>query len=469
MDALNERLANLGRALSEVNGPDHGAIADARRRWARSARRSRGRRWTLVIVPAFAIVAAIVAIIVTRTSDDDRALTYAIGDAPGERGQWIAAREPVRLRFSDGSHVEVARDAKVRVTTTDRRGSTIDVEQGAFHAEVAHREVSSWRFRTGPYTVLVKGTRFDASWDSTHERFTLDMLEGKVEVTGPLIHAPVTVSAGQSVVANVRKKRFEIRPVRTANAALSNEKMDGSKHGVAQPVPQVTPSSMEPAAQPRLDKADPSAALTTTQATPPKKLLPTSNEVAQQATPRSISTAAQHGERQVGQAAQGSAAATNTAVATDSAKIEKWRAYLAARAYSSAITAAERRGFDAVVAEATTTELYALADAARYAGRLARAREALIAVRARFGEHGKTAFLLGRIAAEQGDAASAIEWFDRYLQEQPGGPLAETATGRLIELYKPRDIGRARKLAARYLAAYPDGSYAALARTLVEK
>jgi len=412
MDSLNERLANLGQAVAEVNAPDHDAIADARRRWARSARRTRGRRWAFVVVPAFAIAAAVIALFVTRTADDERSLTYSIGDEHGERGQWIAAREPVLLRFSDGSHIEVARDAKVRVAAMDQRGSTIDLEQGALHAEVLHRDVSSWQFRTGPYTVLVKGTRFDAAWDSTRETFTLEMLEGKVQITGPLIQAPVTVSAGQSVLANVAEKRFEIRSVRTADAA-------------APTAPVVQPTSHEPA--------------TATQTTPSKASPSTSNAVAEQTDPHPAT------------------------------KVDKWREYLAARAYSSAITAAEQRGFDAVVGEATSAELYALSDAARYAGRLARARDALIALRARFNEQGKTAFLLGRIAADEKDAAGAIEWFDRYLQEQPGGPLAETATGRLIELYKPRDAARAGKLAERYLAAYPDGSYAALARTLVEK
>lgn len=435
MDALDERLADLGRAVAEVNAPDHDAIADARRRWARSGRRPRRYRWTLVVAPALAIAATVIAIIVTRTpgDDDERPLTYTIADQPGDRGQWIAAREPVQLRFSDGSRVDVARDAKLRVAATDRRGGTIDLEQGGLHGEVAHRDGSTWRFRTGPYTVLVKGTRFDAAWDSARERFTLDMLEGKVEVTGPLIPAPITVLAGQSVVASVGEKRFEIRSVRTADASQTED-----SH-VARSAPSAPRSIDAPARPPAANVTD-------------------------------VGGPADASSRAAEPAPHGSAApppapAPATLPAT---RTEKWREYLAASAYSSAIAAAEQRGFDAVVADATTAELYALSDAARYAGRLARARDALIAVRAR-GEQGRTAFLLGRIAADQGDAAAAIEWFDRYLQEQPAGPLAETATGRLIELYRPRDAGRARKLADRYLAAYPDGSYAALARTLVEK
>lgn len=178
---------------------------------------------------------------------------------------------------------------------------------------------------------------------------------------------------------------------------------------------------------------------------------------------------AQPGTSRTGESTRSATSATSTTAEATPAKTEKWRQYLAARAYSSAITAAEQRGFETVAAEATSEELYALSDAARYAGRLARARDALIAVRARFGEQGKTAYLLGRIAADQGDDDAAIEWFDRYLREQPGGALAETATGRLIELYRAHDASRARMLAERYLAAYPAGSYAALARTLTEK
>ena len=463
MDTLNERLARLGRAIAEVNGPDTDAIVDARRRWARSPKRARARRWTLVVAPALAISAAVVAVIAWRsTLDDERSLTYTVGDAPGERGQWIAAREPVQLHFSDGSQVEVARDAKVRVAVMDRRGGTIDLEQGALHADVAHRDASAWRFRTGPYTVLVKGTRFDAAWDSSRERFTLEMLQGTVAVVGPLLPAPVTVSAGQSLVANVLEQRFEVRSVRTADATTPPaSETGGNKQIMTAPrLPSVVSSTVDAAVvAPRSVTAKPPVPSTTGQAAPTRP-----DSVADRVA--SSNTAAPRIAKPDPPLV--TSGGTAGAKATP-ARTEKWREFLAARAYSSAISAAEQRGFDTVVAEATSAELYALSDAARYAGQPARARDALIAVRARFGEQGNTAFLLGRIAADQGEAGTAIEWFDRYLREQPGGPLAETATGRLIELYRTRDASRARKLAERYLAAYPDGSYAALARTLVER
>ena len=128
--------------------------------------------------------------------------------------------------------------------------------------------------------------------------------------------------------------------------------------------------------------------------------------------------------------------------------------------------AAEAAGFSAEVGRASASDLLALSDAARFAGRPARAKEALLAMRRRFGARGSSAFLLGKIAADQlrspGEAAT---WFEIYLQEEPSGPLAEQALGRVMEIRK-RDAGAARLVAERYLARYPNGAYAALARSL---
>ncbi len=78
---------------------------------------------------------------------------------------------------------------------------------------------------------------------------------------------------------------------------------------------------------------------------------------------------------------------------------------------------------------------------------------------------GQSALLLGKIAADQqGSPGDAIDWFETYLREEPGGPLAEEALGRILELSAP---DAARGAAARYLARYPDGSRAALARSLI--
>ncbi|MFT3772482.1 MAG: hypothetical protein QM820_44375 [Minicystis sp.] len=75
--------------------------------------------------------------------------------------------------------------------------------------------------------------------------------------------------------------------------------------------------------------------------------------------------------------------------------------------------------------------------------------------------------MLGKIAADQqGAAGEAVRWFETYLSEEPGGALAEQALGRILELRKGEGDA-ARAVAERYLARYPNGAHAALARSLI--
>ncbi|WP_049949663.1 FecR domain-containing protein [Sorangium cellulosum] len=147
----------------------------------------------------------------------------------------------------------------------------------------------------------------------------------------------------------------------------------------------------------------------------------------------------------------------------------RWQALASAGRHQEALAAVERLGLDAVLARAAPDELRLLADAARYAGRPHAARAALLALRQRHGARGDAAFLLGKLAADQlGDPGDALSWFDTYLREAPGGALREQALGRSLELQQRRDREAARRAALRYLAEYPRGAYAPLARSIAD-
>src|SRR6185312_593657 len=78
-----------------------------------------------------------------------------------------------------------------------------------------------------------------------------------------------------------------------------------------------------------------------------------------------------------------------------------WAQRVARGDFAGVIAEAEAKGVDATLASATLADLAALADAARYGGKLDLARRALGAERARFSgsrEASNAAFLLGRIA-----------------------------------------------------------------------
>jgi TolA-binding protein len=139
--------------------------------------------------------------------------------------------------------------------------------------------------------------------------------------------------------------------------------------------------------------------------------------------------------------------------------------------YKDALAAVEQQGFAASCESLGARDLLTLGSTARLAGSAARAREAYLAARRRFPnsvEAGISAFSLGRLASDAGHASDAIGWFKRYLAEQPSGPLAREAAGRLIELLRQTgDTVRAREAAQSYLKWYPTGPHAALARSVL--
>ena len=125
-------------------------------------------------------------------------------------------------------------------------------------------------------------------------------------------------------------------------------------------------------------------------------------------------------------------------------------------------------GFGRVLSDSSASDLMLLADSARYAGDIGHAKQALTAARAR-GDRGRSAFLLGKIAADSSSSpGEAVQWFETYLSEAPGGGLAEQALGRLIELYRRTGrTGSAQSAAAKYLQKYPSGGYASAARSVL--
>jgi TolA-binding protein len=147
-----------------------------------------------------------------------------------------------------------------------------------------------------------------------------------------------------------------------------------------------------------------------------------------------------------------------------------WSSLVSAGQFARVLDAAQARGFDAVYQRASLADLEALADAARYAQRASVARDALLALRTRFARTKpakQAAFLLGRLVEDE-SAASALEWYDRYLAEEPRGVHASQALGRrMLILYRKGETDQAASTAREYLVRFPKGPHAESARKIV--
>ncbi|HXU04318.1 MAG TPA: FecR domain-containing protein, partial [Polyangia bacterium] len=148
-----------------------------------------------------------------------------------------------------------------------------------------------------------------------------------------------------------------------------------------------------------------------------------------------------------------------------------WMSALSQNRAADILADAERRGPTSVIERADSDDLWALANAARYAGRHALAGQALNAHRRRFPSSERSreaAFLLGRLHDGDSDPSEALGWYDRYLVEAHDGVGVADALGRKMTLLE-RSNRRAEALAVarEYLRRSPRGTYANAARALV--
>ena len=162
-----------------------------------------------------------------------------------------------------------------------------------------------------------------------------------------------------------------------------------------------------------------------------------------------------------GPAVQGGAAPSRpTAVAAIEGD-HRWAETLAAGHLDRILAEVKKAGVKATLERATSDDLFALADAARYRRHVELARDALLAERRRFPNSPRTldvAFLLGRVEEmrERG-MAQAVEWYDDYLTRTPSGTYASEALGRKMTLTnKLEGAARARLISARVSPTFPD-------------
>jgi len=425
MSQLKDPIDALARALREAGDEpsDRAAIARVRSRLL-EPKASASRRSLRSGGVAVGFAAVVLALFLLRSSSSvqQAPLAFSVGNPPvaGELGQFIADADDARVpvEFSEGSRVELEPGSRARVTETSPRGAGVVLERGRLQARITKGEgPREWKFHAGPFRIDVTGTEFVAAWNPDTEELSVQLHEGSVRVHGPLV-AGRDVRAGERLTVSLREQRAELAvgPERSTQAEAP------AADGVA-----------SEAAEPTLPQAGAKDAERTEAAGP-------------------TSSASATSERRAPAAGQPS-----------------WKDLQAQGRYADAMKALDDASFAALVGSASASELRQLVDASRLGGRSDRAYTALVAQRSRFGARGESAFLLGRIAMDQRRSpGEASRWFSTYLQESPSGPFAEQALGRLLELGAKGPPESARQLAERYLARFPNGAHARLARSLLE-
>lgn len=404
LESLGERVAG---ALDAYSAERELAVEKARRGYLAAALRSsppaRSGYRALALAAAFAAVLLGAGVFAHVRS---RPLEFTAGEQPGVVETWVAApsQGALPLRFSDGTLLRLEPSSRARVVALDAHGASLALENGGVHADVVHSGQSAWRIIAGPLTVRVTGTRFDVRWSASTEEFSVAVTEGSVAIAGSVVGPERAVRAGETLRVYVAERRLEL----TNTAARTAE-------------PEETVREAEPSVAAAPEATAPRAA-------PPR------------------------------------------AEPAPSARPADWRELARKGSLREAFAAAEASGFDAACESASAGELLQLGDGARLAGNPGRAKQALLRLRSAFpgdARRSAAAFALGKVAFDQTRAyAEAAEWFATSVRE--GGSLSREAAGRLIEARKRAgDEAGARRAAEAYLARYPSGPHAELARSLV--
>ena len=419
MSALAERLLCLGRAIAAEQ--DRGlaqnlSLGSVRARViAQPSRRPMRSKLGASMAVLATVAAGVAAYGFTRTRAP---LVASFGDHPLAVGEWVSATEPgtPHIRFSDGSEVALSPGSRARLATLDSLGAHLVLESGAANVSVTPNHGARYRVSLGPFAVDVTGTRFDVGFRPSDELFTLALHEGKVVVSGCVLGDGRTLLAGESLSASCRAGHFEI-------SALA------AQTGSASPEPAVAPSA----------QAEPA--------------------VAEAAPDPSIEGEPGRGGDPMHEGAPG---------------VSSWQSLSSKGRFADAYSVIALEGFAAAVSRASVAELALLGDTARFAGKPADALAAYQALRSRGAGSAaakQAAFTIARVHFDQRAAyAEAARWFRSYLAEQPGGPLAREAEGRLMEsLSRAGDRAGAREVAEGYLAKYPRGPHERVAHQLLSR
>jgi TolA-binding protein len=318
----------------------------------------------------------------------------------------------ITLSFNEGTTFVLTPGTRGRLRAIDKDGAHLAIENGAASFEVTPSPERRWSVEAGPFLVTVRGTAFNVSWDQTTERFEVILRRGRVDVSGPVVGGSLSLRAGQRLVVRLPQ----------AESVISEDLDRAAEETV--PGPDATSNAPSRPSPKRRERAHADAAV-------PRPAKP----------------------------------------ATEDQPDRRWPALLAAGQWDQILAVVDRDGASVTLENASSEDLFALADAARYRRRIELARAALLAHRRRFPSSARSLdaiFLLGRVAElRDGGTARAIVLYDEYLGRAPKGAYAAEALGRKMIL--TNDIGgraKARPIADEYLLRFPDGSYAGSARAL---
>ena len=408
------------------------------------------RRFVFIAAAIAVVLIPLLLVIGYNTGEKELPFWFQSGNRlAGKPGKSLSTgpEERASIDFHNGSVVTLEENTAVAVVKSSTKEVRFDMAGGDLFVDVEGKESGQWVVVLGPFRVSVLGTRFFVSWRETSKILDVRVERGAVLVEGTTLgDRGIVVTGGNHFRANGETGFFVMNDMTSryydpSSPSLLLENTARRERGSPEPPP-----------------------LSDTQTT----LVPSVN-TAHTAAPRSGRSAPGH---KIPQTTPVSKSAPTSVTARDADPQPDWRGLLERGDDTAIITAAARFGAGTLVETASLAELWRLMNAARRMERYPLTETLLLAVRQRFPGASKAslaAFVLGKINYYgKGDADAAAGWFRVYVDENPDGPLAEEALGRLIQILDERGKrAEASKLARAYIDKYPTGRLSSTVRSLL--
>ncbi len=373
----------------------------------------------VAIAAAAAVVLALSGVFIESRQQP---LKFWIGDAKtvAKEGSWVQTSkdQTLMIRFEDNSRLKLAPMSATRIVTANQEEVQVDLSNGSLIAEIEGNGQRSWIVQAGPYQISVLGTVFSVHWDTASSVLEVPVEKGVVLVRGASLNEyGVKLSKGDHLRVDGKTGLISVESPPALLTSPSQKTSDNS----AQSQIATNDAGMKKNGQ-ESKKPD------STEGTTKKRK--------------------KHSQR------------------------PSWKEFYNKGDYLGSIDAARSAGLRKLLSQLSLEELWQLAEAARYARRSDVTTKTLITLRKRFSKSGRAktaAFLLGRAAIElKHNATDAEKWFMTYLRENPKGPLAEEALGRLIDInHKQGQKANALRYAKSYLSQYSRGPFSELARSII--
>src|SRR4051812_12070675 len=146
-------------------------------------------------------------------------LNYRVDNQDPPSGGYLAPQTAESLlAFSDGSKLRMAAQARGRVVEVSSRGARFALDAGQATAEIVHRPRAQWIFEAGPFRVTVHGTSFTMAWNPVDTVFEVRLASGAISVASPVAGPEIQMRAGQTLRVSLRDQTSTLGSLATTSA-----------------------------------------------------------------------------------------------------------------------------------------------------------------------------------------------------------------------------------------------------------